>query len=162
MEIINTSWRSPSNIALVKYWGKKPVQIPANPSLSMTLDKAFTEMSLDYWEKEDHEHVSVDFSFEGNSHEKFRKKIEAFLQSISAEHPSLKKFHFNIKSRNTFPHSTGIASSASSMSALGLCLADFLTKRKIYLVTGPLLKGLHPDCPGLPLAAPAVLFTEPM
>ena len=42
-----TSWISPSNIALVKYWGKKPVQIPANPSLSMTLNKAYTEMTVD-------------------------------------------------------------------------------------------------------------------
>jgi len=30
-------YRSPSNIALVKYWGKKENQIPANPSISFTL-----------------------------------------------------------------------------------------------------------------------------
>ena len=32
------TWRAPSNIALVKYWGKKEHQIPANPSISFTLD----------------------------------------------------------------------------------------------------------------------------
>uniref|UniRef100_A0A3Q2XTX1 Diphosphomevalonate decarboxylase-like N-terminal domain-containing protein n=1 Tax=Hippocampus comes TaxID=109280 RepID=A0A3Q2XTX1_HIPCM len=31
-------WKAPSNIALVKYWGKLENQIPANPSISFTLD----------------------------------------------------------------------------------------------------------------------------
>ncbi|MFV8357838.1 diphosphomevalonate decarboxylase, partial [Flavobacterium sp. XS1P32] len=30
----NFQWSAPSNIALVKYWGKKENQIPANPSVS--------------------------------------------------------------------------------------------------------------------------------
>ena len=33
------TWQSPSNIALVKYWGKKENQIPANPSVSFTLKR---------------------------------------------------------------------------------------------------------------------------
>lgn len=121
----NISWRSPSNIALVKYWGKRPVQIPANPSLSMTLDKAYTEMNFTYRGLEKGEN-RLDFLFEGVKNEKFAAKISAFLDSISIDHPKLSNFHFQISSFNTFPHSTGIASSASSMSALGLCLAEFL------------------------------------
>ena len=39
-------WKSPSNIALVKYWGKKPVQIPANASLSFTLSKSCTSTEV--------------------------------------------------------------------------------------------------------------------
>ena len=31
------TWSAPSNIALVKYWGKKQDQIPANPSISLSL-----------------------------------------------------------------------------------------------------------------------------
>jgi diphosphomevalonate decarboxylase len=30
---------APSNIALVKYWGKKPHQIPANPSITLQTTK---------------------------------------------------------------------------------------------------------------------------
>ena len=30
-------WQAPSNIALIKYWGKKEIQIPRNPSLSLSL-----------------------------------------------------------------------------------------------------------------------------
>ena len=35
-------WSAPSNIALVKYWGKKDNQIPANPSISFTLKNCKT------------------------------------------------------------------------------------------------------------------------
>jgi len=30
------TWQSPSNIALVKYWGKSEPQIPKNASISFT------------------------------------------------------------------------------------------------------------------------------
>ncbi|MDB9928888.1 diphosphomevalonate decarboxylase, partial [Schleiferiaceae bacterium] len=40
------TWKSPSNIALVKYWGKYPVQLPANPSISFTLSAAATTTTL--------------------------------------------------------------------------------------------------------------------
>ena len=43
------------------------------------------------------------------------KRIEVYL-------PFLKAYHFKIETSNTFPHSSGIASSASGMSALSLCL----------------------------------------
>ena len=32
-----TKWQAPSNIALVKYWGKYGEQLPENPSISFTL-----------------------------------------------------------------------------------------------------------------------------
>jgi diphosphomevalonate decarboxylase len=53
------TWSSPSNIALVKYWGKKEHQIPANPSISFTLDQCKTITELQY-----RRHDSKDFSFE--------------------------------------------------------------------------------------------------
>ena len=31
-------WESPSNIALVKYWGKSDLQIPKNTSISFFID----------------------------------------------------------------------------------------------------------------------------
>ena len=41
------AWDSPSNIALVKYWGKKPVQLPANASISFTLKILFFRIDVD-------------------------------------------------------------------------------------------------------------------
>ena len=40
-------WNSPSNIALVKYWGKKDNQIPQNPSISFTLSESCTTTSVE-------------------------------------------------------------------------------------------------------------------
>ena len=42
------TFKAPSNIALVKYWGKKGNQIPANPSISFTLDACATTTSISY------------------------------------------------------------------------------------------------------------------
>ena len=47
----SVTWKSPSNIALVKYWGKKDDQIPENPSISFTLDACRTTTILSFSEK---------------------------------------------------------------------------------------------------------------
>ena len=44
-------WNSPSNIALVKYWGKKDNQIPQNPSISFTLSESYTTTSDEFKHK---------------------------------------------------------------------------------------------------------------
>ena len=116
-------WSSPSNIALVKYWGKKPDQIPANPSISFTLDACKTTTKVSF-EKKEHQDdsFSIKVLFEGEINEGFKPKIETFFERIESYLPFLKDYHFIIDTSNTFPHSSGIASSASGMSALALCL----------------------------------------
>jgi diphosphomevalonate decarboxylase len=53
------AYSAPSNIALVKYWGKKAHQIPANPSISFTLNNCKTATALRFEKK-----TSKGFSFE--------------------------------------------------------------------------------------------------
>lgn len=119
------AWRSPSNLAIIKYWGKYHRQLPKNPSISITLDAAFTETTLEYQPREDSdETISLDFFFENKANEAFKSKLVKFLESITDIFPFLKQLHFTIRSYNSFPHSAGIASSASSMSALALCLCS--------------------------------------
>lgn len=115
-------WQSPSNIALVKYWGKKGFQLPANTSLSMTLSQAVTETEVHYSPSTRGSGFSMNFYFEGAANPQFEKKLLVFFKAIHNDLPFLTNFHFEISSRNTFPHSAGIASSASAMSALALCL----------------------------------------
>jgi len=43
-----SSWKAPSNIALVKYWGKSEPQLPKNPSLSFTLSTSVTETKVNF------------------------------------------------------------------------------------------------------------------
>ncbi|SNR46921.1 diphosphomevalonate decarboxylase [Lutibacter agarilyticus] len=138
----NVTWKTPSNIALVKYWGKQEPQIPENTSISFTLDACFTLTTLKYKLKENRhselvsesdeenlKQVQVDENgynfeiyFEGEKKNDFKPKIATFFKRIEKYVPFLKDFDFTIESRNSFPHSSGIASSASGMSALALCI----------------------------------------
>ncbi len=113
-------WSSPSNIALVKYWGKKDNQIPANPSISFTLNHCKTITKLAFAKKINDGDFSFDLLFEGQSKEDFKPKIQKFFERIFEYCPYLKDFHFTIDTQNTFPHSSGIASSASGMAALAM------------------------------------------
>ena len=119
----SVKWQSPSNIAIVKYWGKRPgmKQIPQNPSVSFTLSKCSTETSIDY---EASDRFGLHFRFDGRENPEFQTKIAEFLKNQMSVFPFLNGMELHINSHNTFPHSSGIASSASSMSALVMCLLD--------------------------------------
>ncbi|WP_299396725.1 diphosphomevalonate decarboxylase [uncultured Gelidibacter sp.] len=119
----SVTWESPSNIALVKYWGKKKNQIPENPSLSFTLSNCKTITTLSFVKKEEDDNsFTFDVYLDGDLKEDFRPKIQTFFERIEVYLPFLRQYVFKIETENTFPHSSGIASSASGMSALALCL----------------------------------------
>ena len=114
-------WACPSNIALVKYWGKKGTQIPQNPSISFTLSECRTETFVTF---EKAEQFGFQFFFEGQENPAFGAKIEKFLLDYQVFFPFINQLNLKVESCNTFPHSSGIASSASSMSAFVMCLLD--------------------------------------
>lgn len=119
------SWKSPSNIALVKYWGKFGRQLPRNASISFTLSTAHTITKVNYIYHSNPQHdISLNFKFEGAEKPSFSKKVKSYLNSISDVFPLIKHLELDVESQNSFPHSSGIASSASSMSALALCLVS--------------------------------------
>lgn len=132
------SWSAPSNIALVKYWGKIENQlnvegeilnqIPANPSISFTLNSCKTETKLAFAKKSNDGKFSFDLLFEGKPKEEFKPKIQKFLERVEIYLPFLKEYHFTIDTQNTFPHSSGIASSASGMAALAV---NFMSLEKL-------------------------------
>ncbi len=122
-QTIKIGWKAPSNIALVKYWGKRAGQLPVNGSLSITLEKSTTTTFLTFSRKlKSGGAIEMEYFFHGNKQEKFSEKILSLLNSLIAELPFLTDFRLVIESENNFPHSAGIASSASSMAALALCL----------------------------------------
>lgn len=116
-------WKSPSNIALVKYWGKYGNQLPLNPSISFTLSQAFTQSIVEYESlKKTSDKIDIDFYFEGKLNPQFAKRVKEYLKSLLPIFPFLLQLKLTINTDNSFPHSSGIASSASSMSALALCI----------------------------------------
>jgi diphosphomevalonate decarboxylase len=207
------TWKTPSNIALVKYWGKQEPQIPENTSISFTLDACFTLTTLEYKKlktersedsnnkpnliersegsynksklaerSEDSNNKSklaersrshsFEIYFEGQKKNDFKPKIAAFFKRIEQYVPFLAEFEFVIKSENSFPHSSGIASSASGMGALALCVMslekalnptmtdEYFNKKASFLarlgsgsacrsIEGPLIVwGNHPEIKG--------------
>jgi len=134
------TWKAPSNIALVKYWGKREVQIPQNPSISFTLSNCYTETTMEF--KRNQSPTSVlkpndesdfkqtlsqrtfkfDIFLDGIRKPEFSKKISEFMIRITRLVPFISDYDLVIKTHNSFPHSSGIASSASGMAALSLCI----------------------------------------
>lgn len=123
MEILHTGWICPSNIALVKYWGKLPGQIPCNPSLSITLDQAHTQTRITATPQQSR-FPNLHVQFNGAHAPALETKLTGFIQSIVDEHPWILNYQLHIDTFNSFPHGAGIASSASGMGALGLGLCD--------------------------------------
>ncbi|MCT4581365.1 MAG: diphosphomevalonate decarboxylase [Flavobacteriales bacterium] len=113
------TWKSPSNIALVKYWGKKENQIPANPSISFTLSNCYTLTTIKY---EPSTSLAFKVFVDGKREEGFEPKIATFFKRIEKYVPFINRLKLEIHTQNTFPHSSGIASSASGLSALALCV----------------------------------------
>lgn len=107
---------SPSNIAFLKYWGKKDsvLQWPANDSLSMTLNQLATKTNAYVSDTSDHI-----FQFQGEmltrEHKGFHKAFK-HLDYLSDTFGFAEKLA--LSSSNSFPTGAGIASSASGLSAL--------------------------------------------
>jgi diphosphomevalonate decarboxylase len=105
--------RSPVNIALIKYWGKKdPVKVlPFTTSLSLTLTDLYTETII--------EEGSFSFhlnGYEGNEEE--TKRVKDVLKHFQDGQVS-------IRSNNNFPTAAGLASSASGFAALTVGLNQY-------------------------------------
>jgi len=126
LEIFSCTWKTPSNIALVKYWGKTAPQIPKNASISFTLSNSHTITTIDFTPKSvsnsEQGEINFELFFEGKKKEDFKPKIAKFFERILEYCPYLTAYNMVIHSENSFPHSSGIASSASGMSAIAMCL----------------------------------------
>lgn len=114
---------APANIALIKYWGKKGHQLPANPSLSLTLKNCLTQSDFLFTPSNA---LRVNLFLDKVEMPKFAMKIQHYLESLQSDLPVFKNIDLTIHTHNTFPHSSGIASSASSQAALGEALTRFL------------------------------------
>ncbi|MBY0385563.1 diphosphomevalonate decarboxylase [bacterium] len=116
---------APSNIALIKYMGKRPGgNIASNASLSWTLDHLRSFVQLEQAEQDSWQPhpawPSIEMSEVGR--EKYLAHLLLVKNYFSAEN-----YFFQIRSGNNFPADCGIASSASSFAALTLAAAQALS-----------------------------------
>ncbi len=118
-------WQAPSNIALVKYWGKRDGQLPTNPSVSFTLEACRTTTRIAYSPLEQSaKGPRFRVFLDGFPAPDFEPKIRQFLERALPYAPFLEGLQLDIRTENSFPHSSGIASSASGMAALALGLVS--------------------------------------
>ncbi len=106
-----------SNIALIKYWGKRDaaLNLPQNGSLSLTLDGMTTKTTVHWDAGYEQDAVSLNGKVLADSE---LAKMSKFLDLIRQEAGmSLKA---KVESQNNFPTAAGLASSASGFAALAL------------------------------------------
>jgi len=104
------------NIALVKYWGKRSVDLnlPATGSLSLTLGGLETETTVEFDEGLEFDTLQLDGESMGKT--AARDRVESFLDLVRARAGI--ETNARVISHNNFPTAGGLASSASGFAAL--------------------------------------------
>lgn len=116
------SVRAPSNIAFIKYWGAEDLAraVPVNPSISMTLAACVSHSTVEALPPGETDQVLV--AEEGGALSPagpgFSRRVTEHLSVLRRECGS--RAGFRVATRNSFPSSAGIASSASGFAALTL------------------------------------------
>ena len=107
--------RACANIALAKYWGKSDVEhnLPAVPSVSLTLDGLVTRTELAIREDLPEDRVILDGRL---ASEKERVRVVRVLDRVRALTGDERRAE--VSSQNGFPTAAGLASSASGFAAL--------------------------------------------
>jgi diphosphomevalonate decarboxylase len=111
---------APSNIAFIKYWGKKDekLRLPENGSISMNLSNLLTRTTVEFHKKYNEDVVIIN----GKQEEKESSRVIKHLDRVR-ETAGIKE-HAKVVSENNFPSKTGLSSSASGLAALSLAASS--------------------------------------
>lgn len=107
---------APSNIAFIKYWGKKneELRLPENGSISMNLSNLLTTTTVEFNKNLEKDIVVID----GRADLSEEKRVIQHLDRI--RDLAKLKLKARVISLNNFPSGTGLSSSASGFAALTL------------------------------------------
>lgn len=116
---------APSNIALIKYWGKRNAELnlPMNSSLSISLGQLGTQTQLSLLNDVNQDEVWHNDKLV-NPQSNFATRISDFLNLIRSA--CQKELYFKVVTHNNIPTAAGLASSASGFAALSLALDQLL------------------------------------
>ena len=112
--------RARANIALSKYWGKadRALNLPAVPSLSLTLDDLVTETSAARDEALAGDHVELDGTLRAGDEATTLSAFLALVRARAGVAEGAAGTFLRVRSFNHFPTASGLASSASGYAAL--------------------------------------------
>lgn len=114
---------APANIAFIKYWGRKDaaLRIPSNASLSMNLSSCTTTTTVEFSRTIEKDSVSLGFT------PLEEKRILGHIDRIRKLTGTTDRV--TVATKNSFPKSAGVASSASGFAALTVAAASALGLR---------------------------------
>ena len=146
--VVSITAKSPTNIACIKYWGKRDTKLnlPINSSVSVTLDmqdlctvtsvvasKSFSKDRL--WLNGTEEDPSTNKRVQSVLRE-IRKRAGAFVDSdgntIIASNGDWDGYNVHIVSYNTFPTAAGLASSAAGYACMVRALSALFQVSEAY------------------------------
>ena len=116
------------SLALIKYWGKADSveNLPATPSLAVTLDGLKTETSVWISRSTSGENTTDAVFIDGVLQEKnrFEPFFRDFRKLMGKKMPGLGVFSIKAESSSDFPSAAGLASSSSGFAALACACND--------------------------------------
>jgi len=118
--------RAFANIALIKYWGKRPGlnNVPATPSISLAIEALKTETTVSRSNMPADEFILNSAPMDRQASLRMKNYLDYWRSS------KLLRGRFVVESKNYFPTQSGLASSSSGYAALAFALS-VLAERKI-------------------------------
>lgn len=109
-----------SDIALVKYWGKKDkiLRLPANGSISMILDTLQSITTVEFQTNLDKDEVIIGGEVEDGEASRVVQHLNRIRELAKKNNLIEKDIFAKVVSENNFPKSTGLSSSGSGFAAL--------------------------------------------
>ncbi len=107
---------APSNIAFIKYWGKKDekLMLPVNGSISMNLSNLLTSSTVEFNSEYKKDLIIINNKTDDKEVNRVIKQLDLIRKKASIN------FKAKVVSNNNFPDGTGLSSSASGFAALTL------------------------------------------
>lgn len=113
---MKASAKASGNIAFIKYWGKKDskLNLPFSSTLSVSLDNIYTTTTVEFSEKFKKDFIEIDDETKHTEQDRLTKHLDNIRKLAKT------KLFAKVVSKNNFPNSSGLASSASGFAALSL------------------------------------------
>ncbi|MBI4089629.1 MAG: diphosphomevalonate decarboxylase [Candidatus Levybacteria bacterium] len=110
---------APSNIAFIKYWGKKDevLRLPENGSISMNLSNLLTTTTVEFNTSFKEDEIIINNQKEPNDDSRAIKHLDRVRKIAKIKQKA------KVVTQNNFPTGTGLSSSASGFAALTLTAA---------------------------------------
>ncbi|KAG6760481.1 hypothetical protein POTOM_037004 [Populus tomentosa] len=136
--------QTPTNIAVIKYWGKRDetLILPVNDSISVTLDPAHlcTTTTVAVSPSFDQDRMWLngkEISLSGGRYQNCLREIRAQACDVEDEEKGIKiakkdweNLHVHVASYNNFPTAAGLASSAAGFACLVFALAKLMNAKE--------------------------------